>query len=68
MQQEKLYKTFKQCGTCSLWTGVRTPVPSGHSVFDKNQKGKCCGGGFPNGNMSYNDGCLKWDLWAPLRK
>ena len=67
MSINKLPKNFKQCATCALWAGKRTPEFGGYSKFDTNEKGKCCGGAFNNLSMSAQATCNKWELWPAIR-
>jgi hypothetical protein len=68
MGQNKLRKSFKVCATCALWGGMRTAEFGGYAKFEQNQKGKCCGGGYNNAQMTPMAKCNKWELWPPIRK
>jgi len=68
MSQSKMSKSFTVCATCALWGGTRTAEFGGYAKFEQNEKGKCCGGGFNNLQMSPMQKCSNWELWPPIRK
>jgi hypothetical protein len=36
-------------------------------VFEPNQKGKCCGGGFNQAQMNSMASCGKWQKWQAIK-
>ena len=64
----RLTSSFRVCATCALWAGNRsTDGCNVQSVFEQNQTGKCCGGGFNQGKMNPMSSCGKWQKWQALR-
>jgi hypothetical protein len=63
-----LPKGLKNCATCALWAGPRTPKFGGIVEVDRHAKGKCCGGGFNNVQIEAMCNCNKWELWPAVRK
>lgn len=64
----RLTSSFKVCATCALWAGSRgTDGCNTLSVFEQNQKGKCCGGGFNQAQMSPMSSCGKWQKWQAIK-
>ena len=66
--ENRLPSSFKVCATCALWAGCRSTDAFGsYSVFEQNQTGKCCGGGFNQAQMNPMASCSKWQKWQALK-
>ncbi len=66
--ENRLPSSFKLCATCGLWAGSRsTDVFCSYSIFEQNQTGKCCGGGFNQAQMNPMACCSKWQKWQVLK-
>lgn len=66
--ENRLSSSFKVCATCALWAGSRsTDGCNTLSVFEQNQTGKCCGGGFNQAQMNPIASCGKWQKWQALK-
>ena len=66
--KSSLTSSFKVCATCALWSGSRTTDNFNTRVeFERNQKGKCCGGCFNNCQMQPMASCSKWQKWQALK-
>lgn len=54
MSKTSIPTTMRNCATCRRWTGTAVPNAFCSWVeFDTHETGKCMGGGFHMGNMSY---------------
>ena len=64
--------SWKNCATCSYWTGIRQPDTFGMwvTVESHSAKGKCwcLNGPYPRMDKNANMSCSKYDKWAPLKK
>jgi hypothetical protein len=66
--ENRLPSSFKVCATCALWAGSRSTDAFGsYSIYEDSQTGKCCGGGFNQGQMNPMASCSKWQKWQALK-
>lgn len=54
--------SWKNCATCTHWTGYVVPNVFGTYVeFDNSERAKCINGGFRNCPMSGMQTCNQWE-------
>lgn len=66
--EKRLSSSYKVCATCSLWAGSRS-TDNGNvlSVFEQNETGKCCGGGYNQMQKNSMASCGKWQKWQAIK-
>ncbi|MBQ0067278.1 MAG: hypothetical protein KBS60_03715 [Phascolarctobacterium sp.] len=62
MSMQKIPADWRNCATCSHWCGRKMPDMLCKFVeFDNNERARCAGGGFNNGQMPGTGTCPKWE-------
>jgi hypothetical protein len=68
MSESRLPSSFQVCATCAYWGGTRTTDGLRYfSIFEQNQRGECCGGGFNHAPMVPIATCNQWTKWQVLK-